>query len=616
MKSEIFTFQTEIKQLLDIMVNSLYQNKEIFLRELLSNASDAIDKLRFASIKDQKLLENEYNFQIEIEIDKENKLLKVHDNGIGLNKEEAIANLGTIAKSGTKEFLKNLSTTEQKTSKLIGKFGVGFYSSFMVAKKIIVESRKAGNPQEQGVLWESCGNGEFTVETIEKKNRGTTVTLYLKDSEYNLLNYYKIKKILNTYSDHISIPILMKKENTTQKEIINKAIALWALPKEEITEQQYKEFYKHLTNDDNDPITYTHNKVEGKLEYTCLLYIPEKLPHELIYTEKKCGLKLYIQRIFIMDNVKQFLPNYLRFIRGIIDSNDLPLNVSRETLQETSTTDTIKTALTNKVFSMLEELQSNKDKYIKFWKEFGNIIKEGPAEDYSQKEKIASFFKFHIYYDDKLTEYINLDDYINLIKKEQKNIFYISTTSGENIGESPYLEIFKKKNIPVLIFFDKIDEWLITHLIEYKGKKFKTIIKSELNIEKEDENEKNISITNTDRLILEKIKIALSGKIKDVIISKRLTETAACIVIEENDMTPQIENLLKQAGKTISKTKPKLEINTKHPIIKKIYKENDNEKINLLCNVILNQSILIECGTIENPSTFVKQMNSLILNTD
>lgn len=610
MKQETYTFQTEIKQLLEIIIHSLYQNKEIFLRELLSNASDAIDKLKFESIKNQTLLEDEYNFFIEIEINKEQKLLKVHDNGIGLTKDEIIQNLGTIAKSGTKEFLKNLTSSIQKSSKLIGKFGVGFYASFMVASKIIVESRKAGLPEDQAVRWESTGDEEFKVETIKKNSRGTSIILYLKENEHSLLNYWKIKKILNTYSDHISVPIVMKKENTEKKEIVNKAIALWALAKEEITEQQYIDFYKHLTNDETNPLYYTHNKVEGNIEYTCLLYIPEKLPYELIYTEKKSGLKLYIQRIFVMDNVKQFLPNYFRFIKGVIDSNNLPLNVSRETLQDTSQTETLKIALTNKVFNMLDDLKKNNNKYEKFWKEFGNILKEGLAEDYAQKEKIASFFKFSYYYKDTITNYITIDDYIDTMLKEQKNIYYLNTTYEENINENPYIEIFKEQKIPVLLFYEKIDEWVVAHLTEYKGKKFKSILKSDLHLTDTIKTTQCVD-ENEEKLIIEKMKLALNEKVKNIVPSKRLSTTPACIVIEEYDMTPQLKDILQKAGKTIAQTQPILEINIKHPIIQQIKKETETEKISLFSEIILNQALLIENGKLTNPSIFAKQINKL-----
>lgn len=615
MNKETFNFQTEIKQLLDIMINSLYQNKEIFLRELISNASDAIDKLRFNALQNQKLLESDYNLKIEIELDKEKKTIKITDNGIGLSKNEIITNLGTIAKSGTKEFLQTLTNDEKKTTQLIGKFGVGFYSSFMVAKKITVESRKAGLHKQEGVKWESTGNGEFIVETIEKEKRGTIVTLHLKDNEHSLLNYWKIKKIINTYSDHISVPIIMKKENTEKEEIVNKATALWALPKNEITTKQYYEFYKHLTNDTQDPLIYSHNKVEGSLEYTTLLFIPEKIIYDTTFQEKKYGLKLYIQRIFIMDDVKQFLPNYLRFVRGIIDANNLPLNVSRETLQENSIVINLKNSLTNRVFSMLEELTTHHEKYIQFWKEFGNILKEGPAEDYKQKEKIVSFFRFSMYFNNKKFEYITLEEYIEKTLKEQEYIYFLNTTDTtcELNVENPYLEIFKKKNIPVLLLFEKIDEWVITHLTDYKGKKFKSVLKDNINMSIEDD------IKNDEKSIhklLNKIEVALESNVKNVKVSKRLITTPACVVIDEYDMSPQMEKLLQQTGKNIVKSKPILEININHKLIKKLDRETNINKIKLLSTVILKQALLIESGNIENPVTFVNDINMLILESE
>lgn len=612
MNKKTFVFQTEIKQLLDIMINSLYQNKEIFLRELISNASDAIDKLKFESLKNQDLLKSDYDLKININLDKINKVISITDNGIGMTKEEIIENLGTIAKSGTKEFLKNLTINEQKTSQLIGKFGVGFYSTFIIAKKVIVESRKAGVNEENAVRWESSGDGEYSVTDITKLNRGTTIFVHLKDNEHSLLNYWKIKKIISTYSDHISLPIYMQKENSDDVEIINKAVALWAMPKSDITEKQYIDFYKHITNDTQDPLTYVHSKVEGNLEYTILLYIPAKFPYELTFTEKTIGLKLYIQRVFILDNVKQFLPNYFRFIKGIVDSNDLPLNVSREVLQENVITNTLKTTITSKIFTLLDDLEKNKDKYNQFWNEFGKVLKEGPAEDYTQKERIAKYFRFTLYLDSKKTDYVSLDTYIEKSSKDQKEIYYLSIDSFKDTNSNPYLEIFKKKNIPVLLFFEKIDEWLITHLSEYKEKKFKSVLKSNIHL---DDIADEINVDNVqkdDKDIIHKIKEALKDNIKDVRISRRLIKTPSCIVVDDYDMTPQMERILKQAGKSIVKTKPTLEINLNHTLIKKIASEDNKEKLKILSNIIYKQALLVESGSIENPSLFVEELNSLL----
>lgn len=615
MDKKTFIFQTEIKQILDIVINSLYKNKEIFIRELISNASDAIDKLKFEALKNQKLFEDAYDLNIKITIDKNEKTITVTDNGIGMSYDEIIENLGTIAKSGTKEFLKNVTKTEQETSQLIGKFGVGFYSTFMVADKVVVKSRKAGLPAKKAVIWESTGSGNYTVTNIEKKERGTEIIVYIKENEHTLLNHWKIKKIINTYSDHISIPILMLNENSTQTETVNKAVALWALPKNEITKKQYYEFYKHLTNDTQNPLIYTHNKVEGTLNYTNLLFIPQKFPYELNFTEKTAGLKLYIQRIFILDNATQFLPNYFRFIKGIIDSNDLPLNVSRETIQESSNTTALKTAITNKVFTMLDELEKDTTKYNQFWLEFGKILKEGPAEDYVRKEKIAKYFRFTILHNDTKTENLPLTEYIGKMKNNQQEIYYLSVNSYKDVDSNPYLEIFKKKNIPVLLFFEKIDEWLITHLAEFNNKKFKSILKSNLNIPENNlvkNNTDSSTTTNNDTLLINKIKNVLKTDIKDVKISERLINAPSCVVIDDYDMTPQMERLLKQAGKNVVQTKPILEINKNHTLIKKLEKETDDNKIKILSNIIFKQALLAEGGQIENPSLFIEEMNSLL----
>lgn len=615
-----YSFQAEVNQVLHLMIHSLYSNKEIFLRELVSNASDAADKLRFKAIENNDFYENDNELKVWIDFDKEARTITVRDNGIGMTKEEMISNLGTIAKSGTKEFLNNLSQNQTKASELIGQFGVGFYSSFVVADEVQVISRKAGADSSTGHKWTSKGDGSFTVEAVSgETSRGTSITLHLKPEEDELLSEWRLKSIVKKYSDHISIPVVMKTTTTEEKdkpaeikeEVVNQAKALWTRNKSEIKEEDYKEFYKQSCHDYEDPLTWAHNKVEGKFEYTTLLYIPKKAPFDLFHANKTRGLKLFVQRVFIMDDAEQFLPNYLRFVRGIIDSNDLPLNVSREILQSSKVVDSIKNSVVKRVLEMLNKIsQENPDKYAEFWKEFGQVLKEGPAEDFANREDILKLLRFSSTFTDNSTPSVSLEDYLSRMKPEQETIYYIVGESFASVKNSPHLEVFRKNNIEVLLLTDRVDEWLMGNLFDFKGKKFQSATSAELD-KKLFSNEKP-KVSKEDNNLIAKIKSALGEElVKDVKASTRLTNSPACVV-SDNTMSPHMEKLMRQMGHAMPISKPVLEINLSHPILSKIQNIADDELFKEWSLLLLEQSLIASGAQVENPSEFINRVNKLL----
>lgn len=630
-EKQTLNFQTEVKELLHLMINSLYSNKEIVLRELISNASDAADKLKYAAYKDSKLYEDEPDLKVWVEFDKDKRTLTIRDNGIGMTKEEAIEHLGTIAKSGTKEFISSLTGDKAKDSKLIGQFGVGFYSSFIIADKVTVISRKAGAPKSDAVKWISAGKGEYDIETVSKDSRGTEIILHLKDGEDEFLNGWHLRHLITKYSDHIDLPVVMYKEkieennkdkkddviDVPEEEVVNKAKALWTCSKQEVKEEEYKEFYKHVAHDFEDPLTWSHNKVEGKLEYTSLLYIPARAPFDLFQPGKARGLKLYVQRVFIMDDAEVFLPSYLRFMKGILDSKDLPLNVSREILQSNKTVDSIRSALIKRTLNMLESLAKNdKEKYQKFWKEFGQVIKEGPAEDFANKEAISKLLRFASTNTDSEEQNVSLEDYIARMPKDQDKIYYIAADTFNAAKNSPHLEVFRKKGIEVLLLSDRIDEWLMSHLTEFQGKKLQSVAKGGLELgklEDKEDNKKQEETSKEFKEVVDKIKDTLKDEVKDVRTTSRLVNSPACIVADENDMTPQMERLLKAAGQEVPHTKPILELNPEHPMVLRLKSESDKGRFEDLSKILLDQAILAEGGQLNDPATFVKRFNDLLL---
>jgi molecular chaperone HtpG len=628
---ETLGFQAETKQLLHLMVHSLYSNKEIFLRELISNASDAADKLRFVALSNSELYESDSELKVWVTFDAAAGTLTIKDNGIGMTREEVIKNLGTIARSGTAEFIKTLTGDKAKDSKLIGQFGVGFYSGFIVADKIVVRTRKAGVAANQGVLWSSNGEGEYEVETITKAQRGTEVELHLKEEDKDLLNAWQLRHIISKYSDHITLPVIMHKikvvdqkdeestdtsSETAEEETVNRATALWTLPKQEITDEQYKELYKHVSHDFEDPLVWSHNRVEGKLEYTSLLYIPARAPFDLWSANKAKGLKLYVQRVFIMDDSDQFLPNYLRFVRGIIDSNDLPLNISREILQSNKVVDSMRSAIIKRILSMLDDLSNDATKYQTFWQQFGQVLKEGPAEDFSNREQIAKLLRFSSTHTDSATQDVSLEDYISRIPAEQDKIYYIAADSFNAAKHSPHLEIFRKKGIEVLLLSDRVDEWLMAHLTEYSGKKFQSVAKGGLELGDLDDKEaaqQQEKLTTDLQPMLDKIKEILKDQVKEVRITRRLTASPACIVAGEHDMTPQMERLMRAAGQNVPHSKPILELNPEHMIVQKLQAETDTDRFSDWTWILFDQAVLAEGGQLDDPSTFVQRLNKLLL---
>ncbi len=626
---ETLGFQTEVKQLLNLMIHSLYSNKEIFLRELVSNASDACDRLRFEAINNSALYGDDSELKIRLSFDKAARTLTISDNGIGLSRDEAVEHLGTIAKSGTREFFSALTGDQAKDANLIGQFGVGFYSSYIVADKVTVVSRRAGLEANQAVRWESAGEGEFTVEMVDKATRGTEITLHLREGEDELLSGWRLRQIVRKYSDHITLPIVMKKEEwdkdkgeqvlTDEDETINQASALWARPKSEITDEQYKEFYKHVAHDFEDPLAHVHAKVEGKQEYTQLLYIPSKAPFDLLDRGARHGVKLYVRRVFIMDDAEQLMPLYLRFVRGIVDSNNLPLNVSREILQESRDIETIRGGCVKKVLGLLEGLANSDDdaekaKYATFWKEFGRVLKEGVGEDFANKERIAKLLRFASTHNDTPDETVSLADYVARMKEGQEKIYYVTAETFTAAKNSPHLEIFRKKGIEVLLLSDRVDEWVTGHLTEFDGKQLQSVAKGGLDLGSlEDEAEKKEAEQAADEYkeLLEKVKATLGDKVKDVRVTHRLTDSPSCIVADEHDLSGNLARILKAAGQKAPETKPILEINPKHPAV--MHLKYETSRFDDWANLLLEQATLAEGGTLDDPAGFVKRINDLML---
>jgi molecular chaperone HtpG len=622
-RQETLGFQTEVKQLLHLMIHSLYSNREIFLRELISNASDACDKLRFESLHNDALLEGGGDFAIRIGHDKEARTLTIADNGIGMNREEVIANLGTIAKSGTREFFSQLSGDQQKDAHLIGQFGVGFYSSFIVADRVTVRTRRAGESADQGVEWSSDGGGEYNIAMIDRAERGTEITLHLREGQDDLLSGWKLKSIIHKYSDHIVQPIVMKKEEwkegkeevSDEDETVNQASALWAKSKNDISEDDYKAFYKHVGHDYDDPLAWTHARVEGKSEYTQLLYIPGRAPFDMWDRNARHGIKLYVRRVFIMDDAEQLMPLYLRFVRGVVDSADLPLNVSREILQESKDIEAIRKGCTNKVLGMLADLAENeKDKYAKFWGEFGKVLKEGIGEDFSNKEKIAGLLRFASTLADTKDETVALADYIGRMKPEQEKIYYVTAETFNAAKNSPHLEVFRKKGIEVILLSDRVDEWVVSHLSEFEGKQLVSVAKGGLDLGKlEDEAEKQEQAKDADEFkdLTDKIGKSLGDRVKEVRVTHRLTDSPACLVADEHDVSGNLSRILKAAGQSAPSAKPILEINPRHPVVLRL--KYEDKKFDDWSAVLFEQALLAEGGQLDDPATFVKRINELMM---
>lgn len=620
---ETMGFQTEVKQLLQLMIHSLYSNREIFLRELVSNASDACDKLRFEALHNDAMFENDSELKIDISYDKEARTLSISDNGIGMNRDEVINNLGTIAKSGTSEFFSKLSGDQQKDAGLIGQFGVGFYSAFIVADKVVVTSRRAGESTAQGVCWESDGGGEFSIEMVEKAGRGTSITLHLREDQDDLLSGHKIRSIVHKYSDHIIQPIVMKKEEwkdgeqiiTEEDETVNQASALWARSKSDISDDEYKAFYKHVGHDHEDPLAWTHARVEGRQEYTQLLYIPGRAPFDLWDHNAQHGIKLYVKRVFIMDDAEQLLPSYLRFVRGVVDSNNLPLNVSREILQESKDIKSIREGCTKKILGLLEDLAKNDtDKFTTFWGDFGQVLKEGVGHDYANKDKIAGLLRFASTHNDSNAETVSLADYIERMKEGQDKIYYITADTFNAAKNSPHLEIFRKKGIEVLLLSARVDEWVVGSLNEFKEKSLASVAKGGLDLgELEDEAEKqdNEKQASEHKELMEKIEASLTGRVKEVRVTHRLTDSPACLVADDNDMSGNMARMLKAAGQKAPESLPILEINPQHPVVVRLKEESQHFED--WTAVLFDQALLAEGGQLDDPAGFVKRINQLML---
>ncbi|MGL1956451.1 MAG: molecular chaperone HtpG [Colwellia sp.] len=643
---EVHGFQTEVKQLLQLMIHSLYSNKEIFLRELVSNAADAADKLRFKALSSADLYEGDGDLRVRVSCDKENNTVTISDNGIGMNHDEVIEHLGTIAKSGTAEFFSQLSGDQASDSQLIGQFGVGFYSSFIVADKVTVRTRKAGDSASEGVEWVSAGEGEFTTAAIEKSNRGTDIILHLKDDESEFADDWRLKSIVTKYSDHISVSVEMltaevpaveavaeKKDDdgkvTTYAveaqdlvpakwETVNKATALWTREKSEISSDEYKEFYKHVSHDFGEPLLWEHNKVEGKTEYTSLLYVPSKAPFDMYNREKQHGLKLYVQRVFIMDDAEQFMPTYLRFVKGLLDSNDLPLNVSREILQDNKVTQAIRKGCTKRVLKMLDKLgKKEAEKYQGFWDEFGQVLKEGPAEDNANKEQVAGLLRFSSSHEDSTVQNVSLSAYVERMKEGQDKIYYVVADSFEAAKNSPHLEVFRKKGIEVLLMSDRIDEWLVSHLTEFDKKQLQSVTRGGLDLGDMDDEETKQAQEKLEKefdSVVTRIKVALTDKVKEVKLSQRLTDSPACIVADDNDMSSQMAKLMASVGQEVPDTLPIFEINGEHDLIKHVADEQDDDKFNQWVEVLFEQAMLAERGSLKDPASFVTRLNKLMLS--
>ncbi|GAB1412008.1 molecular chaperone HtpG [Candidatus Desulfobacillus denitrificans] len=620
---ETLGFQAEVKQLLQLMIHSLYSNREIFLRELISNASDACDKLRFEALHNAGLFESDPDLRIKVSFDRTARTLSIVDNGIGMSREEVVNNLGTIAKSGTREFFSQLTGDQQKDAHLIGQFGVGFYSSFIVADRVTVLTRRAGLAADQGVRWESAGAGEFSVEMVERPARGTEIILHLKEGEDDLLSGWKLREIVRKYSDHIVQPILMQKEEwkdgeqvtTGEDETVNQANALWARPKSDITDEQYKEFYKHVGHDFDAPLAWLHARVEGRQDYTQLLYIPAHAPFDLWDRQQRHGIKLYVRRVFIMDDAEQLMPVYLRFVRGVVDTNDLPLNVSREILQESKDIEAIRAGCTKKVLGLLEDLAENrKDDYAKFWKEFGRVLKEGVGEDPANREKIAGLLRFASTHADTEEESASLADYLGRMKEGQDKIYYVTADSFTAAKHSPHLEIFRKKGIEVLLLSDRVDEWVLGYLNEFQGKPLASVAKGGLDLGTlEDEAEKQAQAAQAGEFkeLVDKIKASLGERVKDVRVTHRLTDSPACLVADEHDLGGNLARLLKAAGQKVPDSQPILEINPEHPVVQRL--KYEEKRFDDWSAVLFDQALLAEGGQLEDPASFVRRVNALML---
>jgi molecular chaperone HtpG len=620
---ETLGFQAEVKQLLQLMIHSLYSNREIFLRELISNAADASDKLRFEALHNASLFENDSELKIRIGYDKTARTLTISDNGIGMSRDEAINNLGTIAKSGTREFFSRLSGDQQKDANLIGQFGVGFYSAFIVAEKVTVTTRRAGEKADQGVRWESDGSGEFSIEMVEKAARGTEIVLHLREGQDDLISGSKIRSIIRKYSDHIVQPIVMKKEEwkdgaqqvLDEDETVNQAVALWACGKNEITDEEYKEFYKHVGHDFEDPLAWSHARVEGRQEYTQLLYIPSRAPFDMWERDAQHGVKLYVRRVFIMDDAEQLMPRYMRFVRGVVDSSDLPLNVSREILQESKDIEAMRSGCTKKVLGLLEDLAKNDaEKYKKFWGEFGRVLKEGIGEDHANKDKIAGLLRLASTHTDTAEETVSLADYVARMKEGQDKIYYITADSFNAAKNSPHLEVFRKKGIEVLLLSDRVDEWVVSNLFEFDGKQLVSVAKGGLDLGKlEDEAEKKEqeNVANELKDLTAKITTSLGERVKEVRVTHRLTDSPACLVADEHDMSANLARLLKSAGQQAPTSKPILEINPKHPVVLRL--KTEEKKFDDWVAVLFDQALLAEGGQLDDPASFVKRVNQLML---
>ena len=633
-KTEKMEFQAEVKQLMQLMIHSLYSNKEIVLRELISNASDAADKLRFEALANSALYENDSDLKITIGFDKAKRTVTISDNGIGMSRDEVIANIGTIAKSGTKEFFQSLSGDEAKDANLIGQFGVGFYSSFIIADKVTLTTRRAGSVD--AVKWQSAGEGDYTIDVVKKESRGTEITLHLRKDEDEFLNDWQLKSIIRKYSDHITLPIMMQKSEwkegadnadgtkaggemvlTDEFEAVNKASALWARNKNDITVDEYNEFYKHVSHDYQAPLAYTHSRVEGKQEYISLLYIPSKAPFDLYDRERRHGIKLYVKRVFIMEDAEKLMPQYLRFVRGVIDSADLPLNISREILQDSRDVDAIKNGSVKKVLSLLEDMSKDKpEDYAKFWDEFGRVLKEGPGEDFANKDKIASLLRFASTHADTDLQNVSFVDYIGRMKPEQEAIYYITADTFAAAQHSPHLEIFRKKGIEVLLMSDKVDEWLLGSLIEFEGKKLQSIAKGDLDLgalESDTEKEIQKKIEEEAKSLIERVKSTLGDAVKEVRVTHRLTDSPACLVAGEHDVSGNLARILKAAGQNAPESKPILELNPTHKLVKRLEGETEEAKFADLAHLVFDQALLAEGGQLDDPASFVRRMNSLLV---
>ena len=616
-------FQSEVKQLLHLMIHSLYSNKEIFLRELISNASDAADKLRFRALSDTSLYEGEGELHVRVSFNKEQRTLTIADNGIGMTRDEVIDHLGTIAKSGTKSFLESMGSDQAKDSQLIGQFGVGFYSAFIVADKVTVRTRAAGASAEEGVFWESTGEGDYTVADITKADRGTEITLHLREGEDEFLDDWRVRSIISKYSDHIALPVEIEHqeekdgETVVSWEKINKAQALWTRSKSEISDDEYQEFYKHISHDFSDPLIWSHNRVEGKQEYTSLLYIPSHAPFDMWNRDHKHGLKLYVQRVFIMDDAEQFMPNYLRFVRGLIDSNDLPLNVSREILQDSRVTQNLRSALTKRVLQMLDKLaKDDNDKYQTFWKSFGLVLKEGPAEDNANQEAIAKLLRFATTHTDSSEQTVSLQEYVARMKEGQEKIYYITADSYAAAKSSPHLELLRKKGIEVLLLSDRIDEWMMSYLTEFDGKSFQSVSKTDESLEKlaDEETEQAKEAEKALEPFVDRVKTLLGERVKEVRLTHRLTDTPAIVTTDSNDMSTQMAKLFAAAGQAVPDVKYIFELNPDHPLVKRAAETQDDATFGEWVELLMDQALLAERGQLEDPNQFIRRMNQLLVS--